>query len=158
MNTFKSLIGGIALSMTVAGASLAAGADVNASNTGLAMQGFDPVAYFTVGEPTKGDYRITAVYNDATYWFSSEENKAAFEGNPEAYAPAYGGFCAFGTAMGFKFDGDPNYWKIVDDKLYLNLSEQVQVRWQEDIPGFIVSADTNWTDIADKTPEELQSQ
>lgn len=158
MNAFKSLIGGIALSMTIAGASLAAGVDVNASNTGLAMQGFDPVAYFNVGEPTKGDYRITAVYNDATYWFSSEENKATFEGNPEAYAPAYGGFCAFGTAMGFKFDGDPNYWKIVDDKLYLNLSETIQTRWQEDIPGFIVSADTNWDDIAEKTPEELQAQ
>ena len=158
MNKVKSLIGGIALSVAMAGATLAAGVDVNASNTGLAMQGFDPVAYFTVGEPTKGDYRLTAVYNDATYWFSSEENKAAFEANPEAYAPAYGGFCAFGTAMGFKFDGDPNYWKIVDDKLYLNLSAQIQERWNEDVPGFIVSADTNWTDIADKTPEELQAQ
>ena len=158
MNKVKSLIGGIALSVAMAGATLAAGVDVNASNTGLAMQGFDPVAYFTVGEPTKGDYRLTAVYNDATYWFSSEENKAAFEANPEAYAPAYGGFCAFGTAMGFKFDGDPNYWKIVDDKLYLNLSAQIQERWNEDVPGFIVSADTNWTDIADKTPKELQAQ
>lgn len=158
MNKVKSLIGGIALSVAMAGATLAAGVDVNASNTGLAMQGFDPVAYFTVGEPTKGDYRLTSVYNEATYWFSSEENKAAFEANPEAYAPAYGGFCAFGTAMGFKFDGDPNYWKIVDDKLYLNLSAQIQERWNEDVPGFIVSADTNWTDIADKTPEELQAQ
>lgn len=60
--------------------------------------------------------------------------------------------------MGFKFDGDPNYWKIVDDKLYLNLSAQIQERWNEDVPGFIVSADTNWTDIEDKTPEELQAQ
>jgi len=158
MNKVKSLIGGIALSVALAGSVFAAGVDVNASNTGLAMQGYDPVAYFTVGEPTKGDYRLTAVYNDATYWFSSEENKATFEANPEAYAPAYGGFCAFGTAMGFKFDGDPNYWKIVDDKLYLNLSAQIQERWNADVPGFIVSADTNWTDIADKSPEELQAQ
>ena len=158
MTNFKSLIGGIALSMTIAGATLAAGVDVNASNTGLARQGYDPVAYFTDSAPTKGDYRITSQYNDATYWFSSEEHKATFEANPEAYAPAYGGFCAFGTAMGFKFDGDPNYWEIVDNKLYLNLSEQIQDRWQEDIPGFITSANSNWTDIEDKSPEELQAQ
>ncbi len=156
MNAVKSLIGGLALSVAVASATLAAGVDVNASSTGLAMQGYDPVAYFTVGEPTKGDYRITTIYNEATYRFSSEENKAAFDANPEAYAPAYGGYCAFGTAMGFKFDGDPTYWKIVDDVLYLNLSKDVQERWEGDIAGFIDSADDKWTEIADKAPEELQ--
>ncbi|MEY8837845.1 YHS domain-containing (seleno)protein [Cribrihabitans sp. XS_ASV171] len=158
MNAVKSLIGGLALSVAVASATLAAGVEVNASSTGLAMQGYDPVAYFTVGAPTKGDYRITTIYNDATYRFSSEENKAVFEANPEAYAPAYGGYCAFGTAMGFKFDGDPTHWKIVDDVLYLNLSKDIQERWEGDIPGFIDSADDKWTLIADKTPEELQAQ
>ncbi|MFC3614667.1 YHS domain-containing (seleno)protein [Lutimaribacter marinistellae] len=156
MNAVKSLIGGLALSVAVASATLAAGVDVNASSTGLAMQGYDPVAYFTVGEPTKGDYRITTVYNEATYRFASEENKAAFDANPEAYAPAYGGYCAFGAAMGFKFDGDPTHWKIVDDTLYLNLSKDVQTRWEGDIPGFIDAADEKWTMIADKSPEELQ--
>lgn len=158
MNKFRTLLSGVALSVVVATSALAAGVDVNASSTGLAMQGYDPVAYFTVGEPTKGSYKITAVYNDATYRFASEENKAQFEANPDAYAPAYGGYCAFGTAMGFKFDGDPNYWKIVDDKLYLNLSKDIQVRWEGDVPGFIESADNNWTDIEDKSPAELQSQ
>ncbi|MBE1285731.1 MAG: YHS domain-containing protein [Rhodobacteraceae bacterium] len=158
MNKVKALISGVALSVALATSALAAGVDINASSTGLALQGYDPVAYFTAGEPTKGSYKITAVYNDATYRFASEENKAQFEANPEAYAPAYGGYCAFGTAMGFKFDGDPNHWKIVDDKLYLNLSQDIQARWEGDIPGFINSADTNWTDIADKTPEELQAQ
>jgi YHS domain-containing protein len=158
MNAFKSLIGGIALSAALVTSALAAGVDVNATTTGLALRGYDPVAYHTVGEPTPGDFQITATYNDATYRFASEENKATFEANPEAYVPAYGGYCAFGTAMGFKFDGDPEIWKIVDDKLYLNLSAGVQERWEGDVPGFIEKASTNWVDIADKTPEELQAQ
>ncbi len=158
MNKIKSLIGGVALSVAVASTALAAGVELNASSTGLALQGYDPVAYFTVGEATKGDYRITTLHNDALYRFASEENKAAFEENPEAYLPAYGGYCAFGTAMGFKFDGDPNYWKIVDDKLYLNLSADIQERWEGDIPGFNERADANWKEIASKTPAELQEQ
>ncbi len=158
MFNLKTLVTGAALSVAIATSTLAAGVDVNASSTGLAMQGYDPVAYFTEGAPAKGDYKITTVYNDATYRFASEENKATFEANPEAYAPAYGGYCAFGTAMGFKFDGDPNHWKIVDDVLYLNLSQDIQERWETDIPGFITSASANWTEIADKTPEELQAQ
>ncbi|MCE8512212.1 hypothetical protein KBY22_05875 [Ruegeria pomeroyi] len=157
MNTLKSFIGGVALSLTLAGSALAAGVELNASSTGLALQGYDPVAYFTVGEATEGDWKITSVYHDATYRFANNENKAAFEANPEAYLPAYGGYCAFGAAMGFKFDGDPDNWKIVDGQLYLNLSDEIQAKWEEDISGFIVKADTNWTDIAAKSPAELQN-
>ncbi|NVK13466.1 MAG: hypothetical protein HWE35_04735 [Rhodobacteraceae bacterium] len=158
MNKVKALISGVALSVAMATSALAAGVEINASSTGLAMQGYDPVAYFTDGAPTKGSYKITSIYNDATYRFASEEHKAAFEKNPEAYVPAYGGYCAFGTAMGFKFDGDPNHWKIVDNTLYLNLSQDIQERWEGDIPGFIEKASVNWTDIAEKSPEELQAQ
>lgn len=158
MNKVKALISGVALSVAMATSALAAGVDINASSTGLAMQGYDPVAYFTDGAPTKGSYKITSIYNDATYRFASEEHKAAFEKNPEAYVPAYGGYCAFGTAMGFKFDGDPNHWKIVDNTLYLNLSQDIQDRWEGDIPNFIQNANANWTDIADKDPAELQAQ
>ncbi|NSY37997.1 YHS domain-containing (seleno)protein [Leisingera sp. ANG59] len=158
MNKLKALISGVALSVAMATSALAAGVEINASSTGLAMQGYDPVAYFTDGAPTKGSYKITSIYNDATYRFASEEHKAAFEKNPEAYVPAYGGYCAFGTAMGFKFDGDPNHWKIVDNTLYLNLSQDIQDRWEGDIPGFIQNANANWTDIADKDPAELQTQ
>ncbi len=156
MNVFKTLISGAALSVALATSSIAAGVELNASSTGLALQGYDPVAYFTQGEPTKGDYRISSVYNDATYRFSNEEHKAAFEADPEAYLPQYGGYCAFGAAMGFKFDGDPEYWKIVDGELFLNLSKDIQVRWEEDIPGLVERADNNWTNIADKAPAELQ--
>jgi len=156
MNVFKSLITGAALSVAVATSAFAASVELNASSTGLAMQGYDPVAYFTDGVHTKGDYRISSSHNEATYWFSSEEHKAAFDADPEAYLPQYGGYCAFGAAMGFKFDGDPEHWKIVDGELFLNLSKDIQARWSEDIPGFIEKADTNWTDIADKDPASLQ--
>ena len=76
--------------------------------------------------------------------------------NPAKYIPAFGGYCAFGTAMGFKFDGDPNVWKIVDNKLYLNLSKDIQTRWEGKVTEFIGTANTNWKTIKDKTPESLQ--
>ena len=158
MISFKSLILGTAAAITLAGSVFAAGVDVNATPTGLALQGYDPVAYHTVGEPTKGDFQITSTYNDATYRFASEENKAKFDANPAAYAPQYGGYCAFGAAMGFKFDGDPTVWKIVDGELFLNLAPGVQTRWEEDVPGFIKKADANWVEIVDKTPAELQAE
>ena len=156
MNAFKSLLSGVALSVALATSAMAAGVELNASSTGLAMQGYDPVAYFTDGAPAKGSYKITTVFNDATYRFATEEHKAQFEANPEAYLPAYGGYCAFGTAMGFKFDGDPEYWKIVDNKLYLNLSKDIQTRWDGNIPGFVQDANGHWENIADVEPAALQ--
>ena len=131
----------------------AAGPDVNVTITGLALRGYDPVAYFTDGKPIPGDYRITARYNEATYRFASQEHKILFETNPVKYLPQYGGFCAFGAAKGVKVDGDPAVWKIVDDKLYLNLAPPVYDRWSEDIPGNVKSANDNWPSLKDKAPE-----
>ena len=158
LNVLKTTLAGAALSIALLTSALAAGVDVNATTTGLALRGYDPVAYFTKGEPTRGDFQITAEYNGATYRFENEENKARFVADPEAYAPAYGGYCAFGTAMGFKFDGDPHLWRIVDNRLYLNLAPGIQERWEADRANLITAANEKWTNIADKTPEELQSQ
>lgn len=134
---------------------LGAGFDVNATVTGLALRGVDPVSYFTKGAPIDGDFSITEVHNGATYRFATEENRELFKQNPEKYLPQYGGFCAFGTAMGVKVDGDPDLWKIVDGKLYLNLSQSIQERWNKDVSGFISTANTNWTKIEDTDPGEL---
>lgn len=133
----------------------AAGPDVNATVTGLALRGYDPVAYFTDGKPVMGDFTITAEHNGVTYRFASEKHKALFVKSPTKYLPQYGGFCAFGTAQGYKVDGDPNVWKIVDDKLYLNLAPPVAERWLADVLGHIKSADGNWPGIKDKPPAEL---
>ena len=113
----------------------------------LALRGFDPVAYFTKNKAVEGSHTITAVHDGAVYQFVSEANKKAFEGNPAKYVPAYGGFCAFGVAAGAKFDGDPRVWKIVDGRLYLNLNRDIQAKWQEDVPGNIQKAETNWKKI-----------
>ena len=156
MNIIRRVVTGVVLSAALATSAMAAGVELNASSTGLAMQGYDPVAYFTSGKPTKGNWKITTSHNEATYRFASEANKAKFEANPVAFLPQYGGYCAFGAAMGFKFDGDPNHWKIVDNKLYLNISKDIQERWQAKTAEFIPQANENWTRIADKEPSELQ--
>lgn len=156
MKAITTGIGGILLSTTLFASALAADVDVNATTTGLAMRGYDPVSYFTNGAPARGNWKITAQHNDATYRFASEENKAKFMKNPAAYAPAYGGYCAFGTAMGYKFDGDPNVWKIVDKKLYLNLNKDIQVKWEGDRANYINTANVKWTSIKDKAPQDLK--
>lgn len=144
-----------AASIMIAQPAWAAGPDVNATVTGLALRGYDPVSYFADKKPILGDFTITADYNGATYRFNSEAHKAMFEKEPAKYVPQYGGFCAFGTAQGYKVDGDPNVWKVVDNKLYLNLAPAVAKRWVADIPGNIKSADKNWSSIKDKPPQEL---
>lgn len=156
----RARLAGIALGTTLmlgAGTALAGTVDKNLGADGLALEGYDPVAYFTEGEPTKGSHEYTATFEGATYRFASAEHLATFEAEPERYLPAYGGFCAFGTAMGRKFDGDPEVWEIVDGELYLNLNENVQERWENNPAGFIANADHNWTLIADVPDGELES-
>ncbi|MBA4045700.1 MAG: hypothetical protein C0510_00040 [Erythrobacter sp.] len=128
---------------------------VNTDVQGLALHGYDAVAYFTDGKPTKGNAKFKATYEGATYYFASEENQRKFNANPAAYAPQFGGFCAMGVALEKKLDGDPNVWKIVDGKLYLNVNQDVAVAWNRDIPGNLDRAEENWPAIKDATPESL---
>lgn len=112
------------------------------SNT--AVGGYDTVSYHQ-GGPVKGDKRYSTEWNGADWHFSSAENLALFESDPEAYAPAYGGHCAW--ALATKNDlvkGDPTVWAIVDGRLYLNYNKSVQTQWNTDRPGFIRQADANW--------------
>jgi len=114
---------------------------------GIAIDGTDPVAYFTEGRPVPGDAAITSDWNGATWRFSTPENKAAFDADPEAYAPQYGGYCAWAVAEGYTASTVPEAWKIVDGKLYLNFSRRIQRRWERDIPGNIVRANGNWPSV-----------
>jgi YHS domain-containing protein len=124
---------------------------------GYAVHGYDVVAYFTEGKPVPGNNRYTAKHDGATYRFASAAHRDAFAANPAKYAPQYGGYCAFGTAMGRKFDGDPQAWAIVDDKLYLNLNSDVQSRWKQNIPGFIKGAENNWPLIRSLADASLEA-
>lgn len=162
MKIVRNLIAVFAVVSSLFSASIAtAGTETNVSSgltakgPGLAVHGYDVVAYFTRGEPTIGRAKYSTVFRDATYRFASEEHLDAFEDNPEKYMPQYGGYCAYGVAIGAKFDGAPHLWRIVDSKLYLNLNEAVQKAWERNIPGYIKKADRNWTKIAGKTPAEL---
>lgn len=145
----------LAMGITAGAPALAAGPNVNATITGLALRGYDPVAYFTDGKPVIGDFTITAQHDGATYRFASEDHKALFLKDPAKYLPEYGGFCAFGTAQGVKVDGDPTVWKIVDNKLYLNLAPAVAKRWDQDIAGNIKTANEKWISVKEKAPSEL---
>ena len=121
----------------------------------LAVHGFDPVAYFTQDEALLGDAQFSTEYKEGTYRFVSEENKQLFLKNPSKYIPQYGGYCAFGTAKGKKFDGDPRLFKVVGGMLYFNLNPDVYEKWLMDPPGYIKQADENWREIRDKQPAEL---
>ena len=122
---------------------------------GLAVHGHDVVAYFSHGAPTLGSAEFSHVHEGATYRFASQANLDAFEADPAKYVPAYGGFCAYGVAVGKKFDGDPRFWKVVDGRLYLNLNGDIQATWLEDVPGHIAEADENWTEIRSVAVEDL---
>lgn len=130
--------------------------EVNLTN-GMAVHGYDVVAYFTEGKPVEGNGSYTASYNGASYQFSNAKNRDMFMADPAKFAPQYGGFCAFGTAMGRKFDGDPQAWTIKDGKLYLNLNKKVQARWSKDIPGFVKGADHNWSIIETVADAKLEN-
>lgn len=130
-------------------------AAVNVDASGLALRGHDPVAYFTAGKPTPGKAELTEKFEGATYRFSSAANQALFKSNPAKYAPAYGGHCAMGASLGKKLDGNPAIWRIVDNRLYLNVAPPAFKRWQEDIPGNIKKANENWPSIQAKAPKDL---
>lgn len=114
---------------------------------GVAVAGYDPVAYFTKGKPIKGSADHTLMHQGAKWRFSSADNKALFEANPTKYAPQYGGYCAYAVSQGYTAKGEPDVWKIVDDRLYLNFNRGVQRRWEKDISGHISQGDGNWPNV-----------
>ena len=119
------------------------------SNRDGAIRGYDPVAYFTLGEPTEGDKKFTTRWQGGIYKFASADNLALFKSDPERYAPQYGGYCAYAVAKGSTAQIDPEAWTIVNGKLYLNFSPAIKQRWSQDIQGHIRTADRNWPGVLD---------
>ena len=109
-----------------------------------ALDGYDAVAYFTEGRPVKGSAEFEYEWKGATWRFASQKHLEAFRSNPEASAPQYGGYCAYAVANNTTAPGDPEVWRIVDGKLYLNVNRSVSELWAQDIPGYIARADANW--------------
>lgn len=114
---------------------------------GTAIDGTDPISYFDEGRPIEGKSEFSHEWNGATWYFTSAENRDRFIATPQKYAPQYGGYCAWAVSQGYTASTDPEAWKIVDGKLYLNYSKSVQTTWEKDVPGNISSANANWPKV-----------
>lgn len=128
---------------------------VNLDEEGIALRGYDPVSYFTEAEPIKGQKTYSVVWNNATWYFTSAENRDLFSQTPKKYAPANGGYCTFGIVLGKKFDGDPRVWSVIKSRLYVFLNEEVQSKFLQDSTGNLQKVTANWPAIQFKSPEEL---
>ena len=120
---------------------------VNTTFLGVAIKGYDPVAYFTDSKPVKGDSAFSFKWNGAEWRFASAAHRDLFAADPVKYAPQYGGYCAWAVSRGYTAGIDPDAWKIVNGRLYLNYSASVQKQWAEDIPGNVAKAEENWPKI-----------
>lgn len=157
MNRFVLTIAAAATALSFANSAFAG--DQYIDETGFAASGYDVVAYFSlpqnpVGQtqptPVEGNKAITADYNGATFAFSTEANRDAFLAEPAKFAPQYDGHCAYGVAKGGKVPGNPTLWRIIDDKLYLNITKNVVGFWEEDIPGNLNLSTANWPSLDPK--------
>ncbi len=141
----------------------AAGPEYTAAN-GYAASGYDVVAYWDMEQApvgtaqpaaVPGDGAITAEFEGATYAFSTKANRDRFAADPAAFAPQYDGHCAYGVAKGGKVPGNPNLWRIVDGKLYLNITQTVVGFWEEDIPGNLETSEGNWADLEPQPASDM---
>lgn len=114
---------------------------------GIAIRGYDTVAYFTLGKPQKGKNSFSTQWSGATWKFANQNHLDLFLAEPEKYAPQYGGYCAYGVATGNLVKIEPELWHIVDDKLYLNFNRKFDNRWKKDIGGYIVEADSKFESL-----------
>lgn len=110
----------------------------------VAIEGYDPVAYFQDQEPRKGSKKHAFEWQGATWRFASGANRDLFAADPEKYAPQYGGYCAYAVSQGKTAGIDPDAWTILDGKLYLNYNQKIQEKWEADTAGYIEAADVAW--------------
>lgn len=117
---------------------------INKNIWGVAIRGYDAVAYFTEGKPVKGRSEFQYEWLSAKWYFASAANREAFARNSLKYAPQFGGYCAWAVSQNYTAGIDPDAWKIVDGKLYLNYNKSVQKTWEQDVPGNIRKGNENW--------------
>lgn len=136
-------IGGLSIS-----AALAAPTYVGIKGGNVAVSGYDPVTYFVGnGTPSKGEAKFAVEHDGAVYHFVSEENANRFSADPAAFAPQFGGHCAWAMGRGYLAPGDPEQYAVVDGKLYLNFNAAVKAKWDAGREGFIKSGHKNWANL-----------
>lgn len=121
---------------------------VNVDQAGLALQGYDPVAYFTDKKPVKGSARFSSTYRGATYQFASADHKAMFDAEPNKYEPQFGGFCAYAASIDKISPISVEYWEVVDGRLLLQHNQKAWDLWHKDASGNLLKADSNWPHLS----------
>ncbi len=123
---------------------------INRDEKGVAIQGYDPVAYFTVGRPVAGDAQFDATYDGALYHFASKDNRETFERDPSLYAPKYGGYCGYAASINKVSPIDPRYWQILDGRLILQHTQKAFDLFNQDAAGNARKADANWPGLVER--------
>ena len=124
-------------------------AESRPSGRRIALSGYDPVAYFTVGRPVKGNDAFWFAFDDAIYHFTNAEHRAMFVAHPERYAPQYAGFCAAAMSRGEKHEADPEAWAIINGKLYVAALKERIAQIKRNPDSFIDKANANWPQLRD---------
>lgn len=114
---------------------------------GIAINGADPVAYFTKAKPVTGTAAHSFEWNGATWRFASEDNRARFAAAPDAFAPRFGGYCAYAASLGYLAPTQPEAWTVYENRLYLNANLRARALWLKDVPGNIAKGEANWPAI-----------
>jgi YHS domain-containing protein len=127
--------------------------EVNVEADGFAARGYDVTAYFTDGKAVRGSAAHQLQYKGASWRFASAEAQARFQANPAAYAPQFGGYCAWAVSQGYVAPGDPEQWKIVDGKLYLNFNARAKELWEADQAEAIKRGHANWPGVLTKNQD-----
>jgi hypothetical protein len=127
--------------------------EVNVETEGLAARGYDVTAYFSEGRPIRGIVTHQVSYKGATWRFASAQNLARFKADPAAYEPQFGGYCAWAVSQGYIASGDPEQWKIVDGKLYLNFNARAKELWEADQADAILRGHSNWPAVLTKNQD-----
>ncbi len=153
MTSFKNIFAVAIAAFVLLGTQIAR-ADDNANFT-VGVAGYDLVSYQTNEKPLRGNGHHAVNHEGVSYLFSTAANREAFLADPVKYLPAYGGHCAFAASLGKKFYGDPEVWRVVDGRLFLNLDTKIQDRWLAEVNDMIKVADANWVKIKDVPASEL---
>ncbi|NVO54545.1 YHS domain protein [Rhodobacteraceae bacterium B1Z28] len=143
MLTRRSLLGALT-AFALAPAASAQDMPVFYATDGAAMAGYDPVSYFEGTVPTQGQPEIAVMWKGVEWYFASQKNRELFESNPRAFAPQFGGYCSYAMAYGVLKSTDPSAWQVVEGRLYLTHSPEVEQIWRQDQVGYIAMAEENW--------------
>jgi YHS domain-containing protein len=149
----SGLASGLALAPAVGGAAEEKAEEkilVNRDRNGVALQGYDPVAYFTDRKPTKGDPQFKTVYRGAVYYFATREHQQLFEREPARYEPAFGGYCGYAASINRLSPISPEFWEVIDGRLVLQHNQKALDAWHQDVPGNLKKADANWPGLVER--------